>query len=385
MHCNPISFQSDFIFVLFSPYITASLFFLGGTLDVTAHQIQENGAIREIYKATGGNHGGQNVNRQFRNLLESIFTQKFIENYARQNPVDWLCLMNDFEAKKRGKRICEGGTARVRLPSSFTGKFPRSEGWDINTVIQQHYSLNEIKVLRNEYLCLEPRVMRQLFSPALDDVISHLSNLFAQPELSGVKYVFLVGGFADSAILQARIKNHFGGTYRILVPQRASLAVVQGAVMFGQKPDLFESRIMTLTYGIRVHKLFLDGLHPESKKEVIAGIPRCKDVFFKFVKINEVVKVGEKRRFPGFAPLTGKQRHVKIDFYQSERADVEFVTDSGVEKAPGRGLVLETPEAWKTRDIEINLFFGGTEIKVTVVNLTSSIQSTAYLDFLATN
>lgn len=64
---------------------------------------------------------------------------------------------------------------------------------------------------------------------------------------------------------------------------------------------------------------------------------------------------------------------------------MEFVTDSGVEKAPGRGLVLETPEAWKTRDIEINLFFGGTEIKVTVVNLTSSIQSTAYLDFLATN
>ncbi|KAJ7353761.1 hypothetical protein OS493_032632 [Desmophyllum pertusum] len=239
-----------------------------GTLDVTVHQLLETGAIREIYKATGGGSGGQNVNGQFRALLESIFTKRLIENYARQNPVDWLYLMNDFEVKKRGKRLCEGGTTRVRLPNSFIGKFPSHTGWDINTVIQQHYSLNEIKVLRNEYLCLEPRIMKQLFNPVLDDVIAHLSKLFAKPELSGVKYVFLVGGFADSVILQERIRNHFGHTYRILVPQYASLAVVQGAVMFGQKPDLFESRIMTTTYGIRVHTLFRDyGLSsPESRK-----------------------------------------------------------------------------------------------------------------------
>ena len=357
----------------------------GGTLDVTVHELLENGGIRELYKATGGTFGGQNVNRQFKILLETIFSKSFIDNYARRNPVDWLCLMNDFEVKKRGKRICEGGTTRIRLPVSFINKFPSHKGWDINTAIQQHYSLDEIKVVRDEYLCLEPKVMKQLFNPVLDDIISHLSNLFAQPELSEVKFAFLVGGFGDSAVLQERINRHFGQTYRILVPQYASLAVVQGAVMFGQKPDTFESRIMATTYGIRVHKLFLDGLHPESKKEIIAGIPRCKDVFFKFVRANEVVGVGEKRRFTGFAPLTGQQKQVIIDFYQSERSDVEFVTDSEVQKAPGQGLVLETPEAWKTKDIEINLLFGGTEIKVTAVNLTSNRQSTVYLDFLASS
>lgn len=357
----------------------------GGTLDVTVHELLENGGIRELYKATGGTFGGQNVNRQFRILLETIFTKSFIDHYARQNPVDWLCLMNDFEVKKRGKRICEGGTTRIRLPGSFISKFPSHKGWDINTAIQQHCSLDEIKVVRNEYLCLEPKVMKQLFNPVMDDIISHLSNLFAQPELSKVKFAFLVGGFADSAVLQKRIKKHFGQTYRILVPQYASLAVVQGAVMFGQKPHKFESRIMTTTYGIRVLKLFLDGLHPESKREIITGIPRCKDVFFKLVKANEEVKVGEKRRFTGFAPVTGEQQQVKVDFYQSDRSDVEFVTDPEVQKAPGPGLVLETPEAWKTKDIEINLLFGGTEIKVTAVNLTSNRQSTVYLDFLASS
>ena len=135
--------------------------------------------IRELYKATGGTFGGQNVNRQFMILLETIFNKSFIDNYARRNPVDWLHLMNDFEVKKRGKRICEGETTRIRLPVSFISKFPCHKGWDINTAIQQPYSLDEIKVVRNEYLCLEPKVIKQLFNPVLDDIISHLSNLFA--------------------------------------------------------------------------------------------------------------------------------------------------------------------------------------------------------------
>ena len=103
--------------------------------------------------------------------------------------------------------------------------------------------------------------------------------------------------------------------------------------------------------------------------------------FFKFVKANEVIKVGEIRRFPGFSPLQREQKEVKIDFYRSELTDVEFVT----EKAPGPGLVLQTQDAWKTRNIEINLFFRGTEIKVTAVNPTSKTQVTAHLDFLSTS
>ena len=191
--------------------------------------------------------------------------------------------MNDFEVKKRGKCICEGGTTRIRLPCSFLSKFLSERGCDINTAIQQHYSLDEINVLRNKYLCLEPKVMKQLFNPVLNDIISHLSNLLAKPELSEVKFVFLVGGFSDSAVLQERIKGHFGHAYRILIPHCAS------------------------------------------------------------------------------------------------------ITDPEVRKAPGRGLVIETPEAWKTKDIEIHLLFGGTEIKVTAVNRASNRKSTVHLDFLTSN
>ena len=83
--------------------------------------------------------------------------------------------------------------------------------------------------------------------------------------------------------------------------------------------------------------------------------------------------------------LATEKKRVKLDFYQSECPDVEFVTDPEVRKAPGRGLVIETPEAWKTKDIEIRLLFSGTEIKVTAVNRASNRKSTVHLDFLTSN
>ena len=66
--------------------------------------------------------------------------------------------------------------------------------------------------------------------------------------------------------------------------------------MFGQKPNTFESRIIANIQSIRVHKLFLDGLHPESKKEMNAGIPHCKD-FFKFVKDFRQRVIGYLRQY----------------------------------------------------------------------------------------
>ena len=47
--------------------------FLGGTLDVTVHEIQDDGRIKEIHKVTGGPHGGMYVNQQFESLLDELF------------------------------------------------------------------------------------------------------------------------------------------------------------------------------------------------------------------------------------------------------------------------------------------------------------------------
>lgn len=51
---------------------------------------------------------------------------------------------------------------------------------------------------------------------------------------------------------------------------------------------------MSFIYGICIYRLFLDGFYFELKKEVVNGVFCCKDIFFKFVEVNEVIRDGER-------------------------------------------------------------------------------------------
>ena len=51
--------------------------------------------------------------------------------------------------------------------------------------------------------------MKKLFEPVLNGIVKHLNNLLEHRELRGLQFFFLVGGFAESAILQDAIKKNF--------------------------------------------------------------------------------------------------------------------------------------------------------------------------------
>ena len=44
-----------------------------------------------------------------------------------------------------------------------------------------------------------------------------------------IELLFLVGGFAESAMLQADIKQQFGQRVKVAIPQDASLAILKGS------------------------------------------------------------------------------------------------------------------------------------------------------------
>ena len=56
-------------------FVSSSIFFVtqtGGTIDVTIHEMLEDGRVRELYKATGGPWGGDKVNEAFIEYLCDI-------------------------------------------------------------------------------------------------------------------------------------------------------------------------------------------------------------------------------------------------------------------------------------------------------------------------
>ena len=158
---------------------------------------------------------------------------------------------------------------------------------------------------------------------------------------------------------------------------------MQGAVMFGQKPNIIDSRIMSTTYGFGVNHPFNDKVHPIEKRHVVEGVVWCKDCFVVLVKENEIVQVGEKRSFPNYRPLEKDQTEVLFEFFNSNNPEAKYTTDPAVGRSIGK-VIVQSPDISRgtDRDIDVCVTFGGTEIKVTAIDKTSGKTATAYLDFL---
>lgn len=353
-----------------------SIFYPGGTLDVTVHEIQGDGTIKEIHKVTGGPYGGIYVNQRFESLLAELFSTRKLQTYRKQFPSDWLSLMNEFEAKKRGKRILDSSLmTNIRLPRSFVSLVNHTK-----SPVMERYGEKEVKMKNNEYLSLSSGMMKKLFCPVVESIKEHLKTLMKQPRLSNVQTMLLVGGFAEAAFLQEEIKREFSVKCRVLIPYHATTAVVQGAVMFGKKPTKITQRVVSTTYGAGCARDFIEGVHPEEKKFIADGVEKCVDLFSCFVKENEVVKLGQ-RITKVYHPLLANRKEIHTSFYVTSNPETKFTTEPGVTRIGS--VVVKSPDTWrgKDRDIKVSLYFGGTEITATSWDVSSGNKAQTTLDF----
>lgn len=350
-------------------------------MDITAHEIEENENIVEINHPTGGDFGGTKVDEQFQNLLDKIFGKDFMELFRRSHPSDWLELINDFEVKKRAHRVIEGELTRIRLPANFINLLRHEHGYDNNTITKQHFKLEEVKISK-DYLCLSSKVVKSLFEPAITAIIQHLQELLRKKELNGIKLLFLVGGFSESPLLQAKVREKIRGKY-ILVPNDAQTAVVKGAVMFGKRPNIVAERRLNETYGTDIYADFKPGFHDHQKLVFVDGKPKCKDVFSAFVTKNEKIKTGEYKKTSRYSPVRPNQTEIGFNFYTSKKADVLYTTDTGVRKLPAY-MSVKSPDTSKgtKRLVELRLYFD-TEMKVIGVDLETGNEAHTYIDFLS--
>ena len=344
---------------------------------MTVHAIQNDGSIKEIHKVTGGAYGGIQVNQQFKRLLEELFGVKIIYNYSQKHRSDWLYLMNEFEAKKRGERILDSDVmTNIRLPQSFVSLVK-----EIQSPAMARYGSRQIKLKNNEYLALSSGMMTKLFNPTVQHIKDHLKGILQESKLSKVKTMLLVGGFADSALLQKEIKSAFSKSVRVLIPNHASIAVVQGAALFGKKPSRISERVVSTTYGAGCARNFIQGVHREDKKFVVDGIEKCNDLFNLFVRENSSVRVGQ-RVTNSYTPLHANDRYITYFFYASSNPDAQYITDAGMKKLGSVTVDSPDTQRGKDRDLEVTMYFGGTEITASARDASSGNVAKTKIDFL---
>ena len=340
---------------------------------MAVHEVLENGGIKEIDKITGGPYGGIKVNQEFERLLAELFGAQNLDAYKGKFPSDWLAVMNDFEGKKQGLRIVEGKMTYIRLPASFASLVKRSP-------VMERYGEEEIKLRKNEYLCLSSNILKMLFKPVLASIKEHLKSLQERPKVSNVKTMLVVGGFANSALLREDIMNEFSKKYRVLIPRNAAIAVVQGAVLFGKNPAKITERVISATYGADCTRDFDKNVHPSEKCFMADDRMKCRDLFCCFVKENEIARSGHTVK-KMYSPLYADDTEFTFGFYVAKNPECKFITDVGVTKIGSVTVKSPDTSMGRNREIEVSMHFGGTEIVATAVDISSGSIAQTTLDF----
>ncbi|XP_060735329.1 heat shock 70 kDa protein 12A isoform X5 [Tachysurus vachellii] len=356
----------------------------GGTVDLTVHQIRmPEGHLKELYKASGGPYGSIGVDYEFEQLLCKIFGQDFIDQFKIKRPAAWVDLMIAFESRKRAAAPDRSNPLNINLPFSFIDYYKKYRGHSVEHALRKS-NVDFVKWSSQGMLRMSPDAMNALFKPTIDHIIQHLKELFERPEVTDIKFLFLVGGFAESALLQKAVQDMLQGGSRVIIPHDVGLTILKGAVLFGLDPSVIRVRRSPLTYGVGVLNRFVEGKHPPEKLLVRDGTRWCTDVFDTFISADQSVALGETVK-RSYTPAKPSQQVIVIHVYCSERERVGFISDAGVRKCGTLRLDVsgtESPAAGVRREIQTLMQFGDTEIRAMAIDVATNRMVKASIDFL---
>lgn len=197
-------------------------------MDITIHEVQQNGQLKELYQSSSGDCGGTSVDKAFKNALTGIVTERMLKDYSKKYPDDYLSLLKNFEATKRRCRKGQNyhPVCILNLPFSFIEECLETLGTDLKTLISNSKFKDQIS-LELDKMKIELKLFETFFRQACSGIIKQLKVL-----LRDVNIIFMVGGFSESYILQNSIRDAFPKC-QVIVPEEPSLAILRGAVMLG--------------------------------------------------------------------------------------------------------------------------------------------------------
>ena len=331
----------------------------GGTLDITAHELQEDHKLCELYHANGGHFGGTQVDDNFIQLLKDIFGEEVLSQYRSENPADWLQMMINFERRKRGFNPKDRSQSlNIALSYEFVDSYQTLTGKNIKTLKQTGISF------ASGMLRLSCDIMDKLFNPVVSGIVDHVKDLLQKPVLREVSHVLLVGGFGESLVLQEALRGALNDKTELLVPSEASLCVLKGATLFGHLPGTIAKRVARKTYGKDVNQVYDPNIHPDPYKIVEHdGVSYAHPLFYKFITKGDLVNTGQKCVFTT-SPSTATQQSMETNIFQTDKPDPVYTDEEGVDMVGS--IHIDLPGHGLDREVEYLISFGGTELEVEV-------------------
>ncbi|XP_045185047.2 heat shock 70 kDa protein 12A-like [Mercenaria mercenaria] len=295
----------------------------GGTADISVHEKCPDGTLKELHKTSGGPWGGMYVDQNYFKWLESFYGQRAVERLKMEEMVDYFDLMREFETKKRSVTSNSEELVNFRVAASLKEKSEEEENTTLHDRLAALNLQGKVSVKRDR-MRIDPSIVRCWFDEPIDNIIQHMNEILAEPQMRQVTSILLVGGFGESTYVQDRIRKAFAEK-RVIVPEEAGLAVLKGAVRFGHEPDIVSARVMNYTYGIVMALPFDPSKHLLSQKRVMNGEEVVDNIFDIFVRSGETIAQGHVVTRV-YRPINFDKSNLEI--YCSTDPHPEYVTDA---------------------------------------------------------
>jgi len=349
-------------------------------VDVSVHEKNLDGTLKELHRASGGPWGGTNVDKNYIAWLTTMFGEDAMKRLKSEVMRDYFDLLREFETKKRSVLPDTTKMVNFRVSAALNEFHNKSDSETITKKIER-LNLKDDVNLQRDILRVSPDIVRSWFQYSIDKTVGHITGILAGPAMKDVNTILLVGGFAECKLMQKALTKA-AGRRTVVVPDEAGLAMLKGAVLLGHQPRLVSFRCVKYTYGYRATDLFDPSKHPLEKMITNDyGEKRIDYCFSKVVEIGTSVEVGKDINEPDTTILC-KTGSTEWQIYASTERDPKFTTDPfctyvgtlRVENAPGK-----TQEETRA---QVYFAFGDTELKVSVKLLKTGEVASSMFDCL---
>lgn len=357
----------------------------GGTVDITTVQINKDSTMKQVHMSGGGPWGGMKVDEKFMMLLLDLVGQDVMSNFTANNRMDEYDLRMDFESRKREvKHSSEPNSDerfRIKLPQSLKDLWEEKEGKKVTDILKttKDKGHHEVRFMSGR-LSFHPDVIRGFFQDTVNDILRYISDVMQSPEQEGITIdsLILVGGFAESNFVVQSLRDGLKDRgIPVVRPQSTELAVLNGAVLFGQNEEILTSRIMRYTYGVAMIMEFDKKKHKAEEKFESDGKVWANNVFRKHVTRGQEVKLGQWITDKEYYPADEQQKTATVLIFSSSEKDPIHTTEAGCQcigqlevEFPEAGVPTKAGGPRSRRAVEVAMSFGGTELKVKAVSKT---------------
>lgn len=351
----------------------------GGTADISVHEKQIDNTLKELHKSSGGPWGGIVVDNNFIQWLTDLFGETTMKQFKEKQMEDYFNLLRDFETKKRGIKADTTGKITFRISVSLKDIYANVENTPLQDKVSAMGLCNKV-TYAGDKLRLDASIVKEWFADPVKELITYVKKILDEKKMQKVGTVLLVGGFAESSLVQVEMKNQIK-SHQISIPNEPGLVVLKGAVRFGHIPDIVSSRIMPFTYGIAVTKAYDEAKHPVTKMVMINNKKKVENIFDVFVRVGEEVRIGQEINRSDFTPNYMQRSCVRV--FTSSKQTPEYVTDEGCSRLGM--MTIEHPEGdtFEDKKLDVTFVFGDTELLVRATLVKTGREFTTYIDCLS--